>query len=151
MVYESIILFGIIFTTGYLFGTLTQQRSGLTHHNLLTALLILIVGIYFVWCWSHGGQTLPMKTWRIRVVDTALRPLTIPRALLRYALCWLWFLPPLALHTVLGSSVPHTLLFSRLLDHPVGRCAALRRATPIPARPAGRHPPGRPARGATAG
>jgi uncharacterized RDD family membrane protein YckC len=110
MVYEGIILFGIVFTTGYLFGTLTQQRNGLTHHNLLMALVAVVVGVYFVWCWVHGGQTLPMKTWRLRVVDAALRPLTVPRAILRYALAWLWFLPPLALHPLLGWSVPHTLL-----------------------------------------
>jgi uncharacterized RDD family membrane protein YckC len=37
-----------------------------------------------------------MKTWHIRVVDPQGRPLTRVRALLRYALCWMWFLPPLA-------------------------------------------------------
>ena len=25
-----------------------------------------MVGAYFVWFWTHGGQTLPMKTWRLR-------------------------------------------------------------------------------------
>ena len=24
---------------------------------------------YFVWCWSHGGQTLAMKTWRLQLVN----------------------------------------------------------------------------------
>jgi uncharacterized RDD family membrane protein YckC len=37
-----------------------------------------------------------MKTWGIRVVDTQGHPVTQARALLRYVLSWLWFLPPLA-------------------------------------------------------
>lgn len=35
---------------------------------LLQLWLVAITGAYFTYCWSHGGQTLPMKTWRIRVV-----------------------------------------------------------------------------------
>lgn len=110
MMYESIILFGIVFTTGYLFGTLTQQRNGLTHHNVLMGVVALVVAVYFVWFWTHGGQTLPMKTWHLRIVDRNLQPLSASRALARYLLAWLWFLPPLALHPLLGWNIPHTLL-----------------------------------------
>ncbi|KAA0090093.1 RDD family protein [Paraburkholderia sp. T12-10] len=110
LVYESVLLFGIVFLAGYLFGTLTQQRNGLTHHNLLAAWIALVVGVYFVWCWTRGGQTLPMKTWRLRLVATdSDRPPTPARALARYLAAWLWFLPPLALHPLLHLSVPVTL------------------------------------------
>ena len=62
---------------------------------LLQAFLFVVFGIYFTWFWAKG-QTLAMKTWKIRVVDRAGRPLSQSRALLRYACSWLWFLPPLA-------------------------------------------------------
>ncbi len=110
MLYEAVLLFGVVFIAGYLFSTLTQQRSGLTHHNLLAAWIGLVVGLYFVWFWTHGGQTLPMKTWRLRVVAANGTPLSVPHALVRYVLAWLWFLPPLALHPLLHLTVPHTLL-----------------------------------------
>jgi uncharacterized RDD family membrane protein YckC len=109
MLYEAVLLFGVVFIAGYLFSTLTQQRNGLTHHLWLMSWLGLVVGAYFVWFWTHGGQTLPMKTWRFRLVDTQLQPVTIPRAIARYILCWLWWLPPLAMHPLLGLSVPLTL------------------------------------------
>ncbi len=32
------------------------------------------------------------------------------RAFFRYVLAWMWFLPPLALHPLLGPAVPQTLL-----------------------------------------
>jgi uncharacterized RDD family membrane protein YckC len=37
-----------------------------------------------------------MKTWNIRVVDVHGQAITQTRAMARYALSWLWFLPPLA-------------------------------------------------------
>nr|WP_233451400.1 RDD family protein [Paraburkholderia caribensis] len=111
LMYEGVLLFGVVFLAGYLFSTLTQQRNGLTHHNWLAAWVGLVVGVYFVWFWTHGGQTLPMKTWRLRVV--AARDggrLSVMRAMLRYVLAWLWFLPPLAVHPIFGLKVPQTLI-----------------------------------------
>src|ERR1700761_9318788 len=95
MLYEGVILFGVVFIAAYLFSTLTQQRNGLTHHNWLMSWIGFVLAAYFVWFWTHGGQTLPMKTWRLRIVDANARPVTPPRALARYVLAWLWLLPPL--------------------------------------------------------
>ena len=94
-VYEGILMFGVVFIAGYLFGTLSQTRNALDNRHALQAFLFVVFGIYFTWFWAKG-QTLAMKTWHIRVVDCAGQPLTQWRALLRYVLAWLWFLPPLA-------------------------------------------------------
>jgi len=93
-VYEGILMFGVVFIFGYLFGTLTQTRHALENRHALQAFLFLIFGIYFVWLWSRG-QTLAMKTWNICIVDKAGRVISQRRALLRYGLSWLWLLPPL--------------------------------------------------------
>ena len=92
--YEGLLMFGVVFIAGYLFGTLSQTRNAMDNRHALQAFLFVVFGIYFVWLWAKG-QTLAMKTWDIRVVDRAYQPLTQARALLRYALSWLWFLPPL--------------------------------------------------------
>ncbi|KVT95854.1 hypothetical protein WK60_09820 [Burkholderia ubonensis] len=109
LLYEGVLLFGIVFFAGLAFALATQQRNGLVHHNLLAAWIALVVGAYFVWFWTHGGQTLPMKTWRLKIESASGRPLSAGHALVRYALGWLWFLPPLALHPLLSLSVPVTL------------------------------------------
>lgn len=93
--YEGMLLFGVVFIAGYLFSALTQTRHALDNRHVQQAFLFVVLGIYFTWFWAKG-QTLAMKTWHIRVVDAQGRPLTQPRALLRYLLSWLWFLPPLA-------------------------------------------------------
>ena len=95
-VYEGLLLFGVVFISGYLFSTLSQTRHALDNRHALQAFLFVIFGIYFTWFWARG-QTLAMKTWGIRIVDVAGRPVTQQRALLRYILAWVWFLPPLAL------------------------------------------------------
>ena len=41
---------------------------------------------YFVWCWRRGGQTLPMKAWKLRLVRRDGRPLDTLRAVVRYAM-----------------------------------------------------------------
>lgn len=93
--YEGMLLFAVVFVAGWLFSALGQMRSGMDERRpLLQAFLFVVFGIYFTWFWSRG-QTLAMKTWAIRVVDRAGRPLTQGRALLRYLCSWLWFLPPL--------------------------------------------------------
>lgn len=102
MVYEGMLLFGVLFISGWLFSTLLQQRHALSLRHAQQAWQFIILGAYFIWFWTHGGQTLAMKTWRVRVVAVDGSRLRWPRALLRYLLAWLWFLPGLALAFVLG-------------------------------------------------
>ena len=99
--YEGMLLFGVLFIAGYLFGTLTQTRNAMDNRHGLQAFLFLIFGIYFVWLWSKG-QTLAMKTWNIRLVDVQGRPVSQARALLRYLLSWIWLLPSLSLVWLFG-------------------------------------------------
>ena len=93
--YEGMLMFGVVFIAGYLFGTLSQTRNAMDNRHVLQAFLFVVFGIYFVWFWAKG-QTLDMKTWDITVVDRFGEPITQARALLRYVLSWLWFLPALA-------------------------------------------------------
>ena len=93
-VYEGILLFGVVFISGYLFSTLSQTRHALDNRHGLQAFVFLMMGLYFTWFW-HKGQTLAMKTWHLRLVDTNGSQLTQVRALKRYVLSWVWLLPPL--------------------------------------------------------
>jgi uncharacterized RDD family membrane protein YckC len=92
--YEGMLLFAVLFISGYLFSTLSQTRHALDNRHGLQAFLFLVVGIYFTW-FGHKGQTLAMKTWHIRALDVHGQPLTHRRAWARYVLSWLWFVPPL--------------------------------------------------------
>ena len=98
LVYEGILLFGVVFIAAYLFSALTQFKgnpaSPLRFGFQLT--IFLAIGWYFVWCWRHSGQTLPMKTWKFRLTSTAGKRLTVTRCWARYALAWIGPLAALA-------------------------------------------------------
>ena len=70
----------------------------------LQAFVFLVLAVYFSFFWQKG-QTLAMKTWRIRIVDKHGASLSWGRALLRYLLVWLWFLPGLALARLLVADI----------------------------------------------
>lgn len=93
--YEGVLLFGVLMVAGYLYSSLTQQRHALHGKTGLQAFLFVVLGIYFTWFWSRGGQTVAMKAWHVRLVDAAGAPVSQARAFARYLLSWLWFLPAL--------------------------------------------------------
>lgn len=101
-VYEGVVLFGVVFATAFVFGVVTQQRHALHGQHALQAVLFIVLGVYFVWFWTRGGQTVAMKAWHIRLVDRQSRPLSRLRALTRYCLSWLWFAPALLSVWLLG-------------------------------------------------
>ncbi|WP_294000792.1 RDD family protein [Sphaerotilus sp.] len=101
MLYEGVVLFGVLMVSGLLFSTLTGQRHALQGRLALQAFLFAMLGVYFAWFWVHSGQTVAMKTWHVRVVRQDGRALTWPHALGRYVLSWLWFLPALGVAAVL--------------------------------------------------
>ena len=107
-VYEGVLLFGVLMTVGLTYGVATQQRHALIGKLGLQALVFAVLGLYFVWFWTHSGQTLAMQTWHVRLVTREGARVGRARAAARYLLAWLWFLPGLAtLHfTGLGGGWP---------------------------------------------
>jgi len=84
MVYEGLVVVAILLIASFPFaGAATGRLEGLPQ-RLFQCYLFLVVGLYFVWCWRRGGQTLPMKAWKLRVVDANGAPLATSRAILRY-------------------------------------------------------------------
>lgn len=96
LVYEGVLLFGVVMFAGLLYGVVTQQRHALVGSTGLKAFLVLVLAAYFVYFWTRSGQTLAMLTWHVRLETVSGQLLTPTRALFRYALSWIWFLPALA-------------------------------------------------------
>jgi uncharacterized RDD family membrane protein YckC len=89
LAYESLLVFAVVFFGALIFpGAATRELAGWPL-ALLQVYLFLLVGLYFVWCWTRAGQTLPMKTWKLRLESrdgTAVGP---GRACARYVLACL--------------------------------------------------------------
>lgn len=102
MLYESVLLFGVLMIGGIAYGVATGQTNALQGRLEFQIFLFLLLGLYFCWCWVRGGQTLAMKTWHVRLVRLDGRSPSLPQAVARYLLAWLWFLPALLAAWKLG-------------------------------------------------
>lgn len=88
MLYEALVLFAVLLSA-FLFPQIVLSGFGIAMSGRAMWLhFFCLLLVYFVWFWLHGGQTLPMKTWKLRVVDQAGGPLRPLQAVLRYCAAW---------------------------------------------------------------
>ena len=89
MAYESLLLVGVL-SVAFMLPNLVL---GIGFDILLPGWVLLghiaaVLGAYFVWYWRHGGQTLAMQTWKIRLTTSSGAPPSLARLALRYVLAW---------------------------------------------------------------
>lgn len=87
--YDSLLMLGVIAALLLL----PHMLLGLVFHvtaprYVLLAHLVLVFAAYFLWYWRHGGQTLAMQTWKIRLVSARGDSPSWPQLLLRFVLTW---------------------------------------------------------------
>ncbi len=63
------------------------------YRTLLQGYLIAVIAGFYIYFWTHGGQTLGMSAWRLRVVGADGEPLTANDALRRLGWATLSLLP----------------------------------------------------------
>lgn len=107
LLYELVLLFAVLALAAL---PVTIAFGGLTEgwrRWAFQAYLVAVLGAYFVFNWTRSGQTLAMKTWRIKVVTSTGASVTVPRAAAR-------FLAALALA---APALTALLVFSRYRTH----------------------------------
>lgn len=68
--YDSLLLVAVLFVAGLPLPLIPASVRGDPWVRYI--ILIYLLGVsfaFFGWFWTHGGQTLGMRAWRIRVVD----------------------------------------------------------------------------------
>ena len=89
ILYEALLAFATAFLASIAFYGAAQGRLAGETRLLFQIYLFLVLGIYFIACWSRGGRTLPMQTWRMRIVQRDGAPVGVGRAAFRYVLAWI--------------------------------------------------------------
>ena len=95
MVYECLLGFAVLFLPFLIFEMITGASHAPLVEHMRQALAFLVLGVYFVHQWSRDGQTLAMKTWRLKLVRPGHAHVPPKAAALRYLLSWMWVLPAL--------------------------------------------------------
>lgn len=92
MVYELLLVTAVLFVAAlpflYLVGS---AQTGWVRH-VFQFYLVAVLFAYFSAFWLRSGQTLAMKTWRIRLVNPDGAPVTLKQAALRFVLALLGLL-----------------------------------------------------------
>jgi uncharacterized RDD family membrane protein YckC len=100
LVYESLLLGAVLLLAGFLVGLATAPLTGGSASRSLQvptlpmrafwfALLFGVGALYFGWFWTGGRRTLPMTTWRLRLLRADGRTVDLRTALVRYLAAWI--------------------------------------------------------------
>jgi uncharacterized RDD family membrane protein YckC len=99
MLYDAILLLGVLMLAVLVlifpYHLVTGQpfpHGEPIHLTVERLYLLLVSGGFFVFFWTHGGQTLGMRTWRLRAIRDDGAPLRARDAWRRFA----WAIPSLA-------------------------------------------------------
>lgn len=92
LVYEILLLIAVALLAGGTAAALAQITNPAYARPLTQMIGIAACTAYFAWQWHHSGQTLPMKTWRMRLETIDGMRVAVPRALLRAVLATVGYL-----------------------------------------------------------
>ena len=96
LTYDSMLVFAVLMAATALLLPITggEAVDGLGPATFLyQAYLLLVVFGFFAMCWTHGGQTLGMRAWRVRLVQADGSPVQLREAAMRYAAALLTWIP----------------------------------------------------------
>lgn len=89
ILYESLLLLGVLSASFMLPHLALGMGWGIVLPGPILVLhVFLVLGAYFIWYWRHGGQTLAMQTWKIKLVRADGAAPSIRQLVLRYCLTW---------------------------------------------------------------
>ena len=84
LIYEIVLLAALLWCSALLYWAIEHELATTHARRLFQIYLAGVAGAYFVWQWTHGGQTVPMKTWRLRLVGRDGERVPTRQAVMRY-------------------------------------------------------------------
>ena len=86
MAHDALLLLALLMLLSYPYVWLTGgDKPGLLIKTLYQLYLLAVSFFFYAGFWTHGGQTLGMRAWRLKVVCNGGGPITWAIALKRFA------------------------------------------------------------------
>ena len=92
--YDCVLLAAVLFLATAVLLPVSGGEAIRPGSGWYSAYLLAVSFVYFGWFWTHGGQTLGMRSWRLRLVGAGNSGATWRQALLRFVgagFSWLAF------------------------------------------------------------
>lgn len=100
--YDSFLLIAILFSVSAIATAINSGKAVEPGDTLYPIFVIIIFGLsylYFAWFWIHGGQSLGMKTWQIKlqsdsndIIDWKVAAIRFVSAIISWGILGLGFL-----------------------------------------------------------
>jgi uncharacterized RDD family membrane protein YckC len=93
ILYDSMLLVSIYFLLTMALLPITKGQAIASGNIFYAIYLLLIAYVYFGWQWTHGGQTLGMRTWKVKLISDSRNSIDWKKATIRFGLSILsWLL-----------------------------------------------------------
>lgn len=93
IVYDLLLLIALLFLATALVLPFNQGEAFLSSQYFFLAYVLMVSFVFYGWFWTHGGQTLGMKAWKIKVLTYNKQPVTWKHAFKRFVMAifsWLF-------------------------------------------------------------
>ncbi|HEA25711.1 MAG TPA: RDD family protein [Ectothiorhodospiraceae bacterium] len=89
--YDAILLISLLAIANFLLIILlgTELAGTISGNPLIYIYYIGVSLLFFGWFWTHGGQTLGMRVWRVRLITELGEPINWPQATIRFGAAFL--------------------------------------------------------------
>lgn len=84
IVYDSLLLLAVLFFATAIILPLNAGQAFSSEQTFFPAYLLLVSFLFFAWFWTHGGQTLGMRAWKIKITALDGKPIDWPSAAIRF-------------------------------------------------------------------
>jgi len=82
--YDSFLLCGILFVATAITLPLNNGQAFTADQVYFSSYLLAVSFLFFAWFWTHGGQTLGMRAWNIKVTSHSGKTISWLQSLVRF-------------------------------------------------------------------
>ncbi|MDQ7072566.1 MAG: RDD family protein [Gammaproteobacteria bacterium] len=91
--YDMLILFSILFLAA-LIAVIINDGKAISQGNVfLVIYLVLVSGLFYCWFWTHGGQTIGMRAWKVSLRSDEHTSVSWRQAIVRFTIALISWLP----------------------------------------------------------
>jgi uncharacterized RDD family membrane protein YckC len=101
MVYDILLLFAVLVVASALTLPFRAGKGATQFDPYMMMYIFGVIFVFFGWFWTHGGQTLGMRAWKIKLISRKTVSISWPAAFYRYVISlpvWLFLFYSLHSH-----------------------------------------------------
>lgn len=93
MVYDTLLLLSVLLVAAMIAVTFNSGEAIGKGNPFFIAYLLIVSGVFYGWFWTHGGQTLGMRAWKIYLINQQQNDITWKQAIIRFCVAIISWLP----------------------------------------------------------